>query len=283
MRRPAPRPQAVVRAIVFCVLTAGLSIFGQFLPQEIAQRESWEEFLMTADIVRSERIGEGVTKPWRLYLKKGGIEHTAAWKDVEAKSGGIADKWQHEIAAYRIDKLIGLNMIPVTVEREFKGKKGSLALWAENKYSLLKIMEDGIEIPESVFKQFDDMKYIVRLFDSLIANDDRTQQNTLYTADWRTIIFDHSRAFQSSRKYTEKLVNGMKGIKETEEGKPYLIHCVPRALLEKVKALTLESIRQAAGPYLTDKESESVFARRKLVLDEIAEMIKQNGEEKVLY
>jgi hypothetical protein len=283
MRRPAPRPQAVIRALVFCVLAAGLSIFGQFRPEEIAQRESWEEFLMTADIAKSELIGEGVTKPWRLYLKKGEIEHRAAWKHVEAKSDGIVDKWQHEIAAYRIDKLIGLNMIPVTVEREFKGKKGSLALWAENKYSLLKIMEDGIEIPESVFKQFDDMKYIVRFFDSLIANDDRTQQNTLYTADWRTIIFDHSRAFQSSRKYTEKLVFGARGIKETEDGKPFLIRRIPRALLEKVKALTLESIRQAVGPYLTDKESEAVIARKALVLDEIAEMIKQDGEEKVLY
>jgi hypothetical protein len=264
-------------------LAAGLFLFWQFPPQEIAQRESWEEFLVTADIVKAERIGEGVTKPWRLYLKKGDTEHTAAWKDVESKSDGIADNWRHEIAAYRIDKLIGLNMIPVTVEREFKGKKGSLSLWAENKYSLLKILEDGIEIPEAVLKQTDDMKYVVRYFDCLIANDDRTQQNIRYTADWRTILIDHSRAFQSSRKYTEKLIFGMKGIKETEEGKPFLIRRVPRVLFENVKALTLESIRRAVGPYLTDKESESVFARRKLVLDEIAEMIKQDGEAKVLY
>jgi hypothetical protein len=283
MRRPAPGLQAVVRAIALCVLAAGQSIFGQFRPEETAQRENWEEFLVTADIVKAEQVGEGVTKPWRLYLKKGETEHTAAWKNVESKSGGIVDNWQHEIAAYRIDKLIGLNMIPVTVEREFKGKKGSLSLWAESKYSLLKIMEDGIEMPESVFTQTDDMKYIARLFDSLIANDDRTQQNFLFTADWRTILVDHSRAFQSSRKYTIKLVNGMKGIKETEEGKPYLIRRVPRALLEKIKAMTLESVRQAVGPYLTDKESEAVVARKALVLAEIAEMIKQNGEEKVLY
>ncbi len=40
-------------------------------------------------------------------------------------------------------------MVPVAVEREFQGKKGALVLWAENKYSLLKVMENGIRIPEA--------------------------------------------------------------------------------------------------------------------------------------
>jgi hypothetical protein len=35
------------------------------------------------------------------------------------------------------------------------------------------------------------------------ANDDRTQQNFIYTEDWRTILIDHSQAFRFSGEYKE--------------------------------------------------------------------------------
>jgi len=79
-------------------------------------------------------------------------------------------------------------------------------------------------------------------------------------------------------------VLGIKGIKKTQaDGNPFLIRRVPRVLLDKIKALDFASIKQALGPYLTDKEIESIIARKKLIQDEIAEMIKRNGEDKVLY
>jgi hypothetical protein len=264
---------------------AGFPVRGQFTPQEIAQRGQWEEFLKTAEIAKYEPIGEGVTAPWKLYLKNGDVEKKAAWKNIDQDLGGGArDSWKYEIAAYRMDKLIGLNMVPPAVEREFREKTGDLSLWADNKYSLLKIMDEGIKIPESAQKHFDDMKYVYRLWCCLIANDDPTQQNILYTEDWRMILIDHSRAFRSNKEYTERLVFGINGIKKTQaDGKPFLIRRVPRVLFDKIKALDFASIKQAVGPYLTDKEIESIIARKKLILDEIAEMIKQYGEDKVLY
>jgi len=256
---------------------------GQFKSEEVAAREQWEEFLKTAEITKSERIGEGVTKPWKLYLRKGDVESKAAWKNPDEKRGDFIDSWKYEIAAYRLDKLIGLNMVPITIEREFKGKKGALSLWAENKYSSLDVMEKNIPIPKAALKQTDDAKYIARFWDSLIANDDPTQQNTRYTEDWRTILIDHSQAFRSSKKYTENLVLGANGIKRKDDGSPYLIQRVPRALFEKVKSLDLASLKQAVGPYLTDKEAAAVIARIKLLMDEIEAMVKKNGEDKVLY
>jgi hypothetical protein len=260
-------------------------VCSQFTAQEIAQRAQWEEYLQTAEITKYELIGEGVTKPWKLFLKKDGIEKKAAWKDVDLNLGGGArDCWKYEIAAYRLDKLIGLNMVPPYVDRDFQGKKGVLSLWVDSKYSLLEIMERGIKIPETALKQVDDMKYVTRLWYCLIANDDPTQQNLKYTEDWRTILIDHSRAFRSDKEYTERLVFGINGIKRTQDdGKPYLIRRVPRILLDKIKVLDFVSIRQAIGPYLTDKEIESIIARTKLIQAEIGEMIKQAGENKVLY
>jgi len=273
----------IISLLLFCLAT-GFPVYGQFTPQEIAERAQWEEFLTTADIVKSERIGVGVTKPWRLYLKKGDIEKTGAWKDVDKSLGaGAYDKWQHEIAAYRLDKLIGLNMVPIYVEREFRGKKGALSLWANVKYSLIEVMDQGIKVPDSARQQYYDTGYIYYVWDSLIANDDPTQENILYTDDWRTIYIDHSRAFRSNKGYTERLVFGTNGIKKRDNGKPYLMRRVPRVLLDNIKALDFAGVKQAVGPYLTDKEIESIIARKQLILDEIAAMVKQYGEDKVLY
>jgi len=282
--RGSPAKSKIILALSLLAI-GGTSLFirGQFKPTEIAQREQWEEFLRTAEIVKSEPIGEGVTKPWKLWLKKGDIEKKAAWKDVDERQGDFVDSWKYDIAAYRIDKLIGLNMVPITIEREFRGKKGALSLWADSKYNGLEIIENNIPIPARALKQTDDMKYITRFWDSLIANDDRTQENYRFTEDWRTIIIDHSRAFRSNKENTEKLMNGANGIKRKDDGGPYLIQRVPRALFDKIKALDPAGLKQAIGPYLTDQEVEAIIARKPLLIKEIAEMIKKNGEKNVLY
>ncbi|MCX6562475.1 MAG: hypothetical protein NTU60_02590 [Candidatus Aminicenantes bacterium] len=270
-------------AVFICLLTAGILALAQFKPEEIAQREQWEDFLLTAEIVKSEPIGEGVTKPQKLYLKKGDVERKAAWKNPSGKPDGVYDNWKFEIAAYRLDKLLGLNSVPPVVERELKGKAGCLSLWAESKTNYLKLMESGTSIPPEAIERTDRMKYICRMWDCLIANADRTQENILLTEDWRTIIFDHSRAFQSDRKFVRQLVFGTNGIFKLDDGRPMLFRRVPRAMVEKIKGLTAAVIRQAVGPYLTDKEIEGVVSRVPLIMKEIEDMIKQNGENNVLY
>lgn len=263
-------------------LLAG-SAYSQFMAEEVAQRPFWEQFLKTATIVRAEEIGEGVTKPFRLYLAKDGVEASGAWKNPRGMMQGFLEGWQYEIAAYELDKLIGLNMIPPAVEREYDGKSGALSLWVKSQYSLLKIMDEKIEIPKEFLKQTDDMKYLTRAWDSLIANDDRTQQNILYTQDWRTILIDHSRAFRSTKEYTEKLMFGKNGLKKFADGRPILFRRLPRSFVEALKKLNFESIKAAVGPYLTDKEIEAILKRKVLLLAEIDDMIKESGEARVLY
>ena len=276
--------RGVLLGVCLAAILATASV--QFTPEEIAQREKWEDFLGTAEIVKYDLVGEGVTKPWRLYLKKGDVEKRAVWKNIDERLiGGGRDSWKYEIAAYRIDKLIGLNMVPPVVEREFRGKKGCLSLWADDQISLLAVMEKGIRIPESAYRHYEDMGYVYRLWCSLIANDDPTQENIRFTVkDWRMILIDHSRAFRSDKKYTKNLVFGVNGIKKAQaDGRPFLILRVPRALLERIKALDAAALKAVVGPYLTDKEIDSVIARKQLIVDEVAEMIRQYGEAKVLY
>ena len=270
-------------ALAFALAAAPRPASAQFRPEEIAQREAQEEFLRTAEIVRSEPIGEGVTKPWKLYLKKGDVEGKAAWKNPQGQMDGYLEGWQYEIAAYRLDKLIGLNMVPPAVEREFQGKRGALVLWAESKYSLLKIAEDGIRIPDEALDHTEKMKYIARAWDSLIANEDRTQQNVLYTEDWRMVLFDHSRAFRSTGDFIKRLMFGRDGIKVSSQGTPWLFRRLPRWFVDKIRTLTFENIKAAVGETLKDREIKAVLARRDLLLAEIAGMIKELGEAAVIY
>jgi hypothetical protein len=260
-----------------------LSVFAahaQFTEGEIAQREKFEKLLLTADIVKAQELKEGVTKPWRLFLKKGDDELSGCWKNPQGIQKGHLEGWQYEIAAYQMDKLLGLNMIPPTVEREFDGRQGSLQLWAEIEFSLLDIMNQGIPLPDRNPEAtiFNRGKYLARAFDSLIGNDDRTQQNVLYTKDWRVILIDHSRAFRSTRKYRKRLLYGNKGSKEKK-----LFRQLPYSFVEKIKALEFDKIKKAVGPYLTDNEINAVLDRKKLLLAEIEEMIKEMGQDKVLY
>ncbi len=265
------------------ILILNLPLFSQFRLEEIAQREELENFLLTAEIIDYKEIGEGVTKPIRLYLKKDNIERSGVWKNPSGIQGGYLEGWQYEIAAYRLDKLLGLNMIPPTVEREFKGQRGSLQLWVEKEYSLLEVMDKNIPLPSTgpEADNWEKRKYISRVFDALIANEDRTQQNTFYTSDWRTILIDHSRSFRSEEKYTKHLLFGLNPLRADSRALPF--RKLPRALVEKIKALNFDSLKQAVGPYLSDREIRAVLARKDLILKEIDEMIKVAGEDKVLY
>jgi hypothetical protein len=274
------RQKIILTFIIALFLILHCNSPAQFTPEEVAERAKWEEFLKTAEITGFKDIGEGVTKPIRIYLEKGDIEASGAWKNPKGIQAGFLEGWQFEIAAYRMDKLLDLNMIPPTVEREFKGKMGSLQLWIEAEFSLLDIMEEKIPMPSSG-PEADNIrktKYIARVFDSLIANEDRTQQNIFYTKDWRMILIDHSRSFRSSKKFTKQLVLGRNGIKEKQPFRQ-----LPRSLVEKIKALDFDAIKEAVGPYLNGKEIKAILARKKLILAEIDGMIKEKGEQNVLY
>ncbi len=273
----------VLTAIALLLSAAVPPAVAQFTPEELRQRPVWEELLKTAPILRSEEVGEGVTRPYAVYLKKGAAEQKACWKNPSGIRDGFLEGWQYEIAAYRLDKLIGLDMVPPAVEREFEGRPGALSFWATSECSLLQVQEEKIEIPKDALPRVDNMKYLARAWDCLVGNEDRTQQNVLYTKDWRTILIDHSRAFRSDREFTDRLMFGKNGIKKSADGRPFLFRRLPRSFVEKVKALDFEGIKAAVGPYLSDQEIAAILLRKTLLLAEIDGLVKESGRDKVLY
>jgi hypothetical protein len=260
------------------ILFFSLSFGFQLDTEKVKNRKKWEVFLKSAEIIGHENIGEGITKPKKLFLKQGDIEKSGVWKNPQGIQKGFKDEWRYEIAAYKMDKLLGLGMVPPTVERRFRGKKGSLQLWVELEMNELERIEKKIEIPEEKKEQWEKSIYLARAFDNLIGNIDRTQQNIIYTKDWRLILIDHSRAFRTQRIYTDQLIYGKHGLRST-----MLFPKIPRRFFEGVKSLNYDKIKEAAEGYLNFYEIEAMMARKKLLIKEVKEMIKERGEEDVLY
>lgn len=264
----------------FLFLGSSFSTMAQFTPEEVAEREKWEEFLMTAEIVDQKQLGgsEAVTEPWKLTLEKDGIQRFALWKNPEGRQKGFLEGWKWEIAAYRLDKYLGLNMVPPTVEIRFKGNRGSCQLWVDHWKTLKNIKEEKIKVLSYKVFHYNRALYLQRFLDNLIANEDRHQNNYLITEDWRMILIDHSRSFRTTKKFTKELIYTEK----YKEG-PMIMKELPRTLVEKVKTLTFDVVREVVGEYLTDEEINAVLARRDLILQEVDKLIQQNGEDKVLY
>jgi len=252
----------------------------QFLPDELAQREKWEDFLGTAEVVDSKQMTgpEAVTSPWVLTLKKGNVTHRALWKNAQGRMGGFWEGWNYEIAAYLLDKRLGLGFVPPTVERRFREEKGSCQYWVDDCMSLRDREQKKIKMPLAKVFNWNRATYLQRLWDNLIANEDRHTNQILITPDWRMVLIDHSRSFRTSGRFTKNLIYTAKH----PEG-PKLMSELPRVLVDKVKALDFAAIKAAVGDTLSDDEINAVLARRDLILAEIAKLIKATGEDKVFY
>jgi hypothetical protein len=261
------------------LLAAGLAR-AQLLPGELAEEAKWIEFMKTAAITDHVQFtgDAAVANPYRLTLEKDGVKHFGLWKNIDKVEGGRPDRWRYEIAACRMDRLLGLNMVPLTIERRYNENRGSLQLWEESQFSLKTKNDKKIGVPPRYTYGWNNATYLQRAFDNLIANEDRHANNMLITQDWRMILIDHSRSFRTSKKFTEKLI----WTEKHPEG-PKLMKQLPRVFVEKLKGLTAEAIRGAVGEYLDEDEIKAVLLRRDLILAEIDRLIKKNGEENTIY
>src|SRR5437763_12959691 len=87
------------------------------------------DFMQHAKVMASHGVSTGITGPPRLTLSDGTVTHDASFRTVAESSPvkqmsdgatiiNFKDKWQYNIAGYRVAKLIGLDdMVPVYIER----------------------------------------------------------------------------------------------------------------------------------------------------------------------
>jgi len=235
-----------------------------------------EKFMVSGKIISATDIGHGVTHPVKVQLEVGGVTHAAAIQMIDkelpdffATDGTRAtsrDCWRFNIAAYKLDRLLGLKMVTVEVQRAYQGKPAAFSWWVDDV-----MFEEADRVKKDVTppdqESFDRQRCLCRVFDELIINIDRNLANLLITKSWKLALIDHSRAF-----------NTYPGIRNTEN----LTRC-SRSLLESMKGLTAASVAKAEGPYLTSPERAAVLGRRDRIVEFFQNRIKEKGEENVLF
>lgn len=229
----------------------------------VGRETAIEEFLLHGAVVKIEDVPIGVTKPQRATLEPGGPVTRFAWKPIRpGYSRGFMESYKAEIAAYRMDRMLDLHMVPPIVERKLDGLTGAAILWIEETHPWS--LTEPPQGPEPAWSmQLSRMK----MFDLLIANIDRNQGNLLYDADWHLFLIDHSRAFTNKK--------DLKNI-------PALGR-VDRTLWDKMSALTLESLEAGLGRWVSTNEKKALLVRRDRMTEAIADMVAKRGEANVFY
>jgi hypothetical protein len=235
------------------------------------------EFLRTAEVVSSKPLSTGVTKPWRLTLAAGGITHDAVFQSVDQKSAiqrmrdgrtelNFRDSYHFNIAAYKLAVVLGLDhMVPVTVERTWDKRPGSLSWWIDWKWDETSRRKEDRQPPDPV--EWAMQQNRMRVFSELVHDTDRNTGNQLITEDWRLWMVDFTRAFRlSNALYREQSVQ----------------RC-SRDLLAAMKALTEESVAAATNPHLMPAEIKALLKRRDRIVERIAMLVQERGEQLVLY
>jgi hypothetical protein len=167
----------------------------------IGHDAEFREFLGTALIEKLESVPVGVTHPEKALFAPGGLARAAAVKHLPSGNrNGFWESYKSEIAAYEVDRLLGLGMVPVTVERRVGSDLASVQLWVENCKLLKEVKQAECPRPSDWAKQVCRQ----RVFDNLIANIDRNAGNLLVDPEWNLILIDHSRAFAADRMPFEK-------------------------------------------------------------------------------
>jgi hypothetical protein len=220
-----------------------------------------EQLLATGKVGKLEAVPIGVTKPQRGTFENSPLRF--AWKPLTpGYSKGFMESYKAEIAAYKLDRMLDLNMVPPIVERNMGGKNGAAVLWIENTKGWS--VEKPPQGPEP---QWSIQLTRMKMFDLLIANIDRNQGNLIYDSDWHLFLIDHSRAFTGKK--------DLKGL--TPLGR------VHRPLWEKMAALTLEDLDKGLDKWVGNNEKKAILQRRDLMAKTIATMVAKSGEKFVFY
>jgi hypothetical protein len=271
----------LVLAVVLLASTGALAL-GQESARTASPRlspEETEKFLLTAAMVgRPRNAGKGVTESQRATLSDGRLTHDVHLQYIDEKRAlfeagpktevNFRDWYGYNIAGYRVARLVGLETVPMSVERTLPiaQKPAAVTWWV-----------DGIVMDEQARQKkhpavpnpdyINNQLQVMLVFDELIQNKDRNQGNIQWTGDWTMWLIDHTRAFRTSKELL----------------KPDQLKRCERGLLERLRGLTAESLSEAVGNWLTKDEKTALMARRDRIVKHFDELIAKQGDGRVLF
>jgi hypothetical protein len=231
-----------------------------------------ESFLLEGRIVGSEGSG-GTTRSRRVTLEYDGLEHDAHVQTIDQfkpviqlRTGpefDFRDTYKNNIAAYRLDRLLGLRMVPVTVLRHYKRKPAAFTWWVDDvMMDLGKQSRERIPPPDAA--RWNCQIFAMRAFDQLIYNMDRNAGNLLIDNDWGVWLIDHTRGFKM-----------FKDLRKEDQLGP---RC-ERHLLAALRQLEEPSLKETMSGVLDSGQIEGLLGRRDRIVAHYEAQIAELGEE----
>jgi hypothetical protein len=221
----------------------------------IGREDEIESYIRTSPFTRVEEVPIGVTKPKRGYFAPGGPAISAAWKVLRpGRPNGYWESYKSEIAAYQLDRMLGMNMVPPAVEKNWKGDRGAAVLWLQPVRSW-KVVED-LPKPDRWNREAIRMK----MFDNLIGNSDRNAGNFLVDDAWNLFLIDHSRAFVNDSKL------------------PFVMVRIDKELWDKMLELDEPRLIERLGPWVDKASIRAILKRRDKMQQHIDKMLKTTSE-----
>jgi hypothetical protein len=227
-----------------------------------------EEFLEKADVTDRQEIGEGVTKPEKVTLERDGRVEHAVFKKVDENY----DSWRFEVAAYQLDRLLGLGMVPPTVQRSIGGRRGCLQLWVAG------TTMDRYDGTPPDLERWRRQVSLMWLFDDLIANIDRHLHNAIVSPEHNLMLIDNSKTFRPFK----KLLNDLNGpgtgtharfwATQYDANRTRYPTTYPAEFIERLRGLTDKQIKKALSRYVYGYNKDLVLKRREMILERLTEM-----------
>ena len=262
------------------IVTLGLTLFaaalavagqGKALKSPQLTPSEMETFLLQAKVVDIRHAGGGVTGSQRATLTDGMFTHDVHIQSVDIrkpafKAGryselNFKDTYRFNIAGYRLARLLGLTVVPMSVERTVNGDDAAVTWWVDDvqmdERERMKRKTMGPE-PARTSNQLQ----LMYIWDELIQNRDRNQGNILWTNDWTMWLIDHTRAFRLG----------------DELRKPEELRRIDRGLLARLKGLTEDSVAKAVADALDKSEQEAVLRRRDRIVKLFEQRVAKVGD-----
>lgn len=185
-----------------------------------------EQFLSDAVVVERTEIARGGLTAERWELEGEGLKLRGIFKDIEQEPPGPgrpeSRRYQHEVAAYELDRMLDIGLVPPAVVRAVDGRRGALRPVSETALDLVSVRglqglegappEETIQaVAEAYGLSVQELKEQVvraRVFDGLIGNLGRTDVDKLFIpAEGRVALVDQDEAFGLSTDLDPALLN----------------------------------------------------------------------------
>jgi len=244
---------------------------SQEVTQENATQKELENYLRKAKVVSKSRTG-GRGENWRVRLDDGKIVRHGFFKTIDRpRPTLLPDSYKYGIAAYELDKLLDLNLVPPVVEREIDSKKGSLQIFITGALLESERRLKNIEPPDP--KRFKNTLENLSVFENLTYSPsfcgERELEDILIMdkEDWKVWRVDFSEAFAPS----PELIPGCE------------ITCCSKKLFQRLIDLDDNVIKAKLKHYLNDRDMSMLLKRKKLIVEKIKQLIAEKGEKAVLF